>query len=62
MVGTVVCVTEGDLALLGKARQALLNGNRIAKDCRDTEESERLIVALTLGESREQRRGRSREG
>jgi len=54
MVGTVACVTEGDLGLLGKARQAFLNGSRISKDCRGIEESERLIVALTLGESQEQ--------
>jgi hypothetical protein len=62
MVGTVVCVTEGDLGILEKDRQAPPNGNRIDKDCRGAEESERLIVALTLDESREQRRGCSREG
>ena len=50
MVGTETCVTEGGL---GSS-----DGSRYSAG--GTEASERLIVALTPGESREERRGRSR--
>jgi len=62
MVGTETCVTEGDLARSNSGRYRLRN-----RQVRETElsganeESERLIVALTPGESREQQRGRSQE-
>ena len=64
MERTEPCVTEGDLVRSRAGRQpaggTTAQGN--AKFGGAFEESERLIVALTPGESREQQRGRSRDG
>ena len=62
MVGREACVTEGALGSSGQADYLLGNrGIKAHAECRRAaEESERLIVALTPGESREQRRGLSR--
>ncbi len=64
MVGRVTRVTKGDLVRSGAGRHPATEpekqGN--AKLSGAVEESERLIVALTPGESRDERRGRSREG
>ena len=63
MVGIAVCVTKGDLVRSRPARYPA--GKRslkaYAENCAVHEESERLIVASTPVESREQRRGRSQE-
>jgi hypothetical protein len=65
MVGRGTCVTEGDLGRSGGSRtprrnrgiKVPLKGN--AKNSGATEESERLIVATTPVERREEPRGRS---
>jgi len=62
MVGIETCVTEGDLDRSDGGRNR--RRNRWIRETESTgaaEESERLIVATTPGESREQRRGRSQE-
>ena len=64
MMGRVTCVTEGDLGCSGGGptlcSEPSDRGN--SKTAGAAKESERLIVVLTLGESREERRGRSRDG
>ena len=61
MVGTGTSVTEGDLVRSGTGRHPLRNraSKAHAKRPGADEESERLIVALTPGESQDERRGRS---
>jgi hypothetical protein len=62
--GTEACVTGGDLfrSRWGRQPQRELSCEGNAEYGGAAEESERLIVAMTLGESREQQRGRSRRG
>ena len=56
MVGTETCVTEGDLVCPegGPNPQAGTGVTRETEDAGADEKSERLIVALTGGESRKQ--------
>lgn len=56
MVGTETCVTKGDL-VCPERPDSLWTGTGVARETKDTgafEESERLIVATTYGESRKQ--------
>lgn len=64
MLGRVMIVTEGDLVCSGRRPTTRLPepaNQGISQGVGVIEESERLIVVLTLGESREERRGRSQE-
>ena len=64
MMGTETGVTEGDLVHSGGAHGAAGNGRGKGDTERGgvCEESERFIVVMTPGESREERRDRSRGG